>query len=129
MSVEIVKQMFDAFGRGDVVGIASLVSEDCQWDHREAYDVPVNGLFTGPDGVAEFFRILGETQENTVFETDEFLEVGNRVVVLGRYGFRVRETGKEWVSDYAMTYTVENGLVTHWKPIHDMGAEAVAYGV
>jgi hypothetical protein len=79
--------------------------------------------------VAEFFRILGETQEVTVFETDEFLEAGNRVVVLGRYGFRVRATGKEWVSDYAMTYTVENGLVTHWKPIHDMGAEAVAFGV
>ena len=36
-------------------------------------------------------------------------------------------SGKEWDSDFAMTFTVENGLITYWRPIHDMTAEAEAY--
>jgi len=121
--------MYEAFQEGDIPRMLNLVSEDCQFDHRGGYAVPIDGLFVGREGVAEFFRILGETQETLEFEAREFFESGNRAVVLGHHRFRVRETGKEWASDYAMTWTVENGLVTHWKPIHDMGAEAVAHGV
>jgi len=127
MSIEVVKQMFEAFGEGDVPRILSLVSEDCQWDHRGPYDVPIGQLFVGPEGVREFFTILAETQETLEFEAREFFGSHNRVVVLGYNRFRVIETGKEWASEYSMAYTVEDGLVTHWRPIHDMGAEAAAH--
>jgi ketosteroid isomerase-like protein len=127
MSIEVVKQMFDAFGEGNLPVILSSVSEDCQWDHRGPYDVPIGKLFVGPEGVGEFFKILAETQETLEFEAREFFGSGNRVVVLGLQRFRVIETGKEWASDYAMAYTVEDGLVTHWRTIHDMGAEAAAH--
>jgi ketosteroid isomerase-like protein len=127
MSIEVVKQLFEAFGEGDLPGILSLVSEDCQWDHRGPYAVPIGKLFVGPEGVGEFFKVLSDTQETLEFEAREFFGSGNRVVVLGYQRFRVIETGKEWASDYAMAWTLEDGLVTHWRPIHDMGAEAVAH--
>jgi len=70
---------------------------------------------------------LSETQETLEFETREYFSSGNRVVVLGDYGFRVIETGKEWKSDFAAAFTVENGRITHWRSIHDMGSEAAAH--
>jgi len=127
MSIEVVKQMYEAFNEGDIPRMLGLVSEDCQWDHRGPYDVPIDQLFVGPEGVGEFFKILTETQETLEFEAREFFGSGKRVVVLGYNRFRVIETGKEWASDFAMAWTVEGGLVTHWRPIHDMGAEAAAY--
>jgi ketosteroid isomerase-like protein len=127
MSVEVVRQIYDAFLEGDIPRMLGFLSEDCQWDHRGPYDVPIGRLFVGREEVAEFFKVLDETQETLEFEAREFFGSGNRVVVLGHHRFRVVETGKEWASDYAMTWTVENGLVTHWRTIHDMGAEAVAY--
>ena len=127
MSVDVVKQMFEAFGEGNLPRMLELVSEDVQWDHRGPPGPPLNKLFHGKDGVAEFFKILGDTEEALKFDVGEFFESGNKVVVLGRYRFRVFETGKEWESDYAMIYTVEGGLVKGWKTIHDMTAEVEAY--
>jgi ketosteroid isomerase-like protein len=77
--------------------------------------------------VNDFFETFGKTQEVLKMEPREFFASGNRVVVLGVWRFRVIETGKEWGSDFAMAYTVEDGQVTHWRPIHDMGEEAAAH--
>ena len=127
MSIEVVKQMYEAFGEGDFPKMLSLVSEDCQWDHRGPPGVPISQLYVGPEGVGEFFQTFTGTQETLEFEPREFFGADNRVVVLGYHRFRVVETGKEWASDFAHTWTVEGGRVTHWRPIHDMSAEAAAY--
>jgi ketosteroid isomerase-like protein len=127
MSIDVVKQMYDAFEEGDFPRMLSLVSEDCQWDHRGPPGVPIGQLYVGPDGVGEFFETFTETQETLEFDPREFFGHGDRVVVLGHHRFRVKETGKEWASDFAMTWTVKDGKVTHWRPIHDMSAEAEAY--
>ncbi len=34
---------------------------------------------------------------------------------------------QEWASDFAMVFTLKEGLVTHWRPIFDYTAEAMAY--
>lgn len=127
MSVEVVKKMFEAFAAGDVPGMLSCVSADCQWDHRGPPGVPINQLYVGPDGVEEFFRTLSETQEVLEFDVHEFLASGDRVVVMGSERFRVIETGKEWSSDWAMAYTVESGLIKSWKPFWDRSAEVAAH--
>jgi len=127
MSIDVIKRMYDAFEEGDLPTVLSLVSEDCQWDHRGPPGPPVNKLFVGPAGVEEFFHTLGETQEMLEWEAQEFFGSGNRVVALGICRFRVIETGKEWASDWVGAYTVEDGLIKSWKPIFDMSAEVEAY--
>jgi len=127
MSIDVVKQVFEAYGAGDLPGMLALVSEAAVWDHRGPPGPPLSHLFEGRERIAEFFRILDDTQETLSFEPKEFFGAGNRVVVLGNHRFRIKETGKEWESDFAMKFTVEDGLITHWRPIHDMTAEAEAY--
>ena len=127
MSVEVVRQFYDAFGEGDLPTALRLVSDDCQWDHRGPSGPPINHLYVGPAGVEEFFKILGETQEILEWEPKEYFGAGGRVVALGTCRFRVIETGKEWASDWAGVYTVEDGLIKSWRPMFDMTAEAEAY--
>jgi ketosteroid isomerase-like protein len=127
MSIEVVKEMYAAFEEGDIPKFLNMCSDDCQWDHRGPEGPPINKLYTGRAGVAEFHKTLAETQETLEFEADEFFGSGDRVVVLGRCRFRVLATGKEWGSDFVGAYTVKNGQITHWKPVFDMSAEAAAY--
>jgi ketosteroid isomerase-like protein len=127
MSIEVVRQIYAGFEEGDMDKILSLISEDCQWDHRGPTGPAFNSLYVGPEGVREFFETFGALQETVEFETTEFFESGDRVVALGRSRFRVRETGKEWESDWAGVYTVEDGLIKSWRPIFDYSAEVEAF--
>ena len=127
MSIEVVKQAYDAFDQGDMDRVLSLMSDEVQWDHRGPPGAPISQLYERKEGVAKFFEELFATQELLTFEPHEFFGEGNRVVVLGSHRFRVKETGKEWESEFAATWTVENGLITRWRPIHDLTAEAMAH--
>jgi len=127
MSIEVIKQMYEAFEQGDMPRMLSLVSEGCHWDHQGPPGPPINQLYVGPAGVEEFFKTLTSTQEVLDFEAHEFFGAENRVVVLGYHRFRVIETGKEWASDFAHAWTVEDGRVTRWRPTQDMTAEVEAY--
>lgn len=125
-NIGVVKQIYEAFDRGDVSLIVSLQTEDTVWDHSGPEGNPLNQVYKGHDGVREFFRILGELQEPVEFDPKEYFASGDRVVALGSFRFRVHSTGKEWASDWAMAYTLRDGLVAHWRPIFDLTAEAAA---
>ena len=127
MSVDVVKEMYDAMTEGDMPKFFSFIAKDCQWDHRGPPGPPINRVFTGPEGVEEFFRLYDETQEMTEFTVEEYLGAGDRVVALGVAHHRVRATGKEHGGEFALTHTVRDGKVVHWKPIFDMAAEADAH--
>jgi len=127
MSIDVIKKMYEAFGEGDMPRVFSLLSEDVQWDHRGPPGAPISQLYVGKAGVEEFFATINATQEFLKFEAHEFFGSGDRVVVLGYHHFRVKETGKEWDSEFAAAWTVKDGLVTSWRPIHDLTAEAEAH--
>ncbi len=126
-NIEVVRRIYEAFGAGDIASIIAVQAEDTVWDHSGPPGNPLNRVFEGHAGVGEFFKILGETQEALAFEPKEFFSSGDRVVALGFFRFRVIATGKEWESDWAMAYTFKDGLVTHWRGIFDMSAEAAAF--
>ena len=126
-NIQVVKDGFQKFLAGDVPEFLELLANDVFWDHRGPEGVPINRLYEGRDEVAEFFKVLNETQEATIFEPREFFAGGDRVVCLGYFRYNVRATNKEWDSDFAMVFTVRNSRVTHWRVIFDMGAEAAAH--
>ena len=126
-NIQVVKQGFERYGAGDIPGFVELMTNDIEWDHRGAEEVPFNKLYKGRDGVVEFFKTLDETSEPVIFEPREYFATGDRVVALGFFRFKAKATGKEWESDFAMTFTVQNGRISHWKIIHDKGAEAAAF--
>lgn len=126
-NIEAVKRLYALFDAGDIAGIAAAQAEDTVWDHSGPPGNPLNRVFRGRAGVTEFFEMLSRTQEVLQFRVEEFFESGDRVVSLGFMRLKVRSTGREWQSDLATAWTFKDGLVTHWKPIFDMTAEAAAF--
>ena len=126
-NIQVVKNGFEKFFTGDIPGFLELLAADVHWDHRGPESVPFNRLYKGREDVGEFFKVLNEMQEASIFEPREFFAAGDRVVCLGFFQYKVYSTNKEWESDFAMAFTVRNKKITHWRIIFNMGAEAAAY--
>ncbi len=125
-NILVVQEAFKRFSEGDLTGFLDLSADDIEWDHRGP-DSPLDKLYKGKEGVSEFLATLSTTQEVLEFEPSEYFSNGDRVVALGHFHFKVIETGNDWGSDFAMAYTVRDGLISHWRGFFDMTAESIAY--
>ena len=97
-----------------------------RWRRRDAQ------LSTGGTGAQQRLplpRPIGRNraQEPRQFEPKEFVAQGDKVVALGHYAWHVRSTGREWESDFAHVFTVEDGKVRRFQEYTDSAALAEAF--
>ncbi|WP_321472239.1 nuclear transport factor 2 family protein [uncultured Paludibaculum sp.] len=125
-SVQLVQSLFEAFGRGDIAYILERLTPDCIWSVPGS-GYALAGEYKGPEGAAEFFRRLHETEEMLRFDPREYFTNGDDVVVLGYEQARVRATGKQAESKWAMVFRVKDGKVASWSTHFDTEAYAAAH--
>lgn len=125
-SLQIVKDGYAAFGRGDVPGLLALMAEDVVWE-IPGPGLPLAGTYRGHEGVASFFQKLGEQTEILEFQPREFLADGNRVLVVGWESFKVKATGRGAQAHWVMSFTVRNGKISAFCEYTDTKAIADAY--
>jgi uncharacterized protein len=110
-NVQIVKDGIAAFGRGDIQGLLALFAEDIEWIiPGEGW--PLAGTYRGRAGVAGLFQKVSEMLEISFLETREFAAQGDRVLVVGFSGGRVKATNRTYEHHEVLAFTVRNGKVT-----------------
>jgi hypothetical protein len=125
-NVQVVKEGYAAFGRGDVPGLLALMAEDVEWIIPGA-GLPLAGTYRGPEGVANFFQKLSAEAEILDFQPREFVADGDRVLVVGWQRFKVKATNRTAETDWIMAFTVRNGKVANFREYNDTKAIASAY--
>ena len=110
-NVQIVKDGFAAFGRGDMQGLLALFAEDIEWITPGEY--PLAGAHCGHAGVADLFQKESEMVEISFLEPREFIAQGDRVVVVGISRGRVKATNRTFEDHWVFAFTVRNGKVTN----------------
>jgi ketosteroid isomerase-like protein len=132
-NLQVVKDGYAAFGRGDVPGLLALLAEDVEWQ-IPGPGLPLAGTYRGHEGVATFFQKLSAEADVLDFQPREFLADGERVLVVGWERTRVKATGRTAEVDWVMSFTVRNGKValfreyTDTKAIADSHVAAAAAG-
>ena len=117
---ETIQSVYDAFTRGDVAHILSLVAPAATW--RQSSMLPWGGNYSGPEGAAEFFQKLDATMETTAFRANENIEIGNEVLSFGYYEGRGRNTGKTAGSDWMFRWRVVDGKIVSYEAYIDSAA-------
>lgn len=125
-NVQIVKDGYAAFGRGDIQGLLALFAEDIEWI-SPGEGLPLAGTYHGHAAVAGFFQKLAQTVEFLSFEPREFVAQGDRVLVIGRDKGKVKTTNRTFEGDWVMAFTVRNGKVTNFQEYVDTLASARAF--
>jgi uncharacterized protein len=123
----IVQQAYNNFKTGNIEALLNLMSTDVTWEVPEMENVPFGGKKIGREGVARFFRILGESQESLRFEPNEFIAEGDKVASLGNYEWRVKANGRNFGGDFAHVFTILDGKIVAFHEYTDTAAAAAAY--
>jgi uncharacterized protein len=104
-NVQIVKDGYAAFGRGDIQDLLALFAEDIEWIiPGEGW--PLAGAYRGHAGVADFFQKISEMLEISFLESREFVAQGDRVLV----AFTVRNGKVTNVREYIDTLALARGF-------------------
>jgi uncharacterized protein len=119
-NVDIVRQVYTAFGRGDFDGILATLDPQVSWRTPGPPDLPTAGLRHGVDAVREFFGTLLNTFEITNFVPNDFLAQGDLVVVLGTSLERVKATGNAIEFRWVHIFTVRNGRIVSFEEPADV---------
>ena len=128
-NVELIQQAYAAFGRGDIPALLQAVSEDVEWEgvYGGGGRIPSAGLRKGREGVREFFTILGGTVDFQRFEPKTFVATGDHVIALGSYAGTIKATGKAVALDWAMHFSVKDGLIRSFREYTDSATAIAAY--
>jgi ketosteroid isomerase-like protein len=117
-NIDIAKNSYAAFGRGDIAAILAVLADDIVWV-VPGVTLPSSGRFEGKAAVANFFQSVGTTWSFTAFEPREYIPSGDLLVVIGRYAGTSRATGKPFDSDWVMCWRFRDGKLAHFQEFTD----------
>jgi ketosteroid isomerase-like protein len=128
-NVEIVRQGWDAWLRGDLQGLLALLDPEVIWDTTHFHDWPESAYY-GPEGVERFLSEWLDVWDDYEVAVDEILAVPDgRVVTLLRQRGRGRESGLAMDMEHAQITTVRDGKVTRFDNYEDRSQALEAAGL
>ena len=126
-NTKVIQQAYDYFKNGNIEGVLSLMSSDVDWRLPNVENMPHSGTRKGIEQVTEFFSTLAETQDAKLFDPNQFIAQGEKVVALGSYIWNVKSTGREYASDFVHVFTVRDGKIAGFDEYFDTTPATKAY--
>jgi ketosteroid isomerase-like protein len=103
-NVEIVRGTYPAFNRRDIPAFLASLDPEVEW-------IPIMAalegrVYRGHDGVRQWIEDLAADWEHFEVQTEDFVDLGDRVLVLGHWRARGRGSGIE-LEDQAAAWLSE----------------------
>jgi ketosteroid isomerase-like protein len=117
-SVEVVKGLYAAFGKGDVPAVLGAMAADIEW--CEAEGMPYGGVYHGGEEVAQnVFGPLLEDIPNFAVTPEQFFASEDAVAVVARYTGSGKATGKELDLPVVHVWDVRSGKIARFRQFVD----------
>jgi len=85
-NVQLIRGVYEAFGRGDIPAVLAQMDQSIEWNEAENFIYADRNPYVGPQAVLEgVFTRLGAEWEGFTVTPEELLDAGDRVVALGTY--------------------------------------------
>lgn len=120
-NVEVMKGLYDAFGRGEIPTVLGAMSPAIKWHQAENNPYRPSGeAWVGPEAVLNnlFMKLGGEWDGFTV-HPKSFYGAGDSVIVEGRYTGIYKATGKSMDTQMCHVWDVKDGKVTRFQQYVD----------
>lgn len=118
--VELVKVLMDAVDRRDIDAFAGVTTPDLEW--FPVFAARVGGdVYCGRDGIEAFLGEVDETWEEFRPLPEEYRDLGDRVVGLGRLRTRGRASGAPSDSPWGGVYDFRDRKISRIRTYLDHG--------
>jgi ketosteroid isomerase-like protein len=116
-NVGVVRGFNDALAQGDMGGMLDFLDPQLEW--RAPESVPWGGTFHGHDGFREFVGKLLDQPAEFRREMLEYLDAGERVVVLLRQMGRRKGRDTEYDVPEVHIWTMRDGKIVDFEGLFD----------
>lgn len=117
-NIEIIKELYANFASGNGAGIAAIFANDIEWIQMKGF--PGGGHFVGFEEIAEnVFKGFSKNWSNWKAITDEYIDAGDSIFVVGKYSGTFKETQKSMEADFIHRYILKDGKVIRFKQYTD----------
>jgi ketosteroid isomerase-like protein len=127
-NVEMVQQIYSAFGKGDVNAIMGFIGDDMKEFRiisKDAGEVPWHMHITRKADVPKFFQALAAECNFTKFEPHDFAATGDHVYCTIDWEATFKRSGKKVAMTVLHHFTFKGGHVVAWEGSEDT-ANAIA---
>lgn len=123
-NVSLVKDLYEAFGRGDVPTVLGGMSPDIHWHEAEGNPyMPSGEAWVGPDAILNnLFVRLGTEWDGFAVHPKSFHDAGDSVIVEARYSGTYKATGKSMDAQVCHVWDVKDGKLTRFQQYLDTAA-------
>ena len=120
-NVKFVKNLYDAFGRGEIPSVLGAMSPDIKWHQAEGNPYRPSGeAWVGPDAVLNnLFMKLGAEWDGFSVHPNSFHDARDSVIVEGRYTGTYKPTGKSMDVQFCHIWDVKEGKLTRFQQYVD----------
>jgi ketosteroid isomerase-like protein len=126
-NVTLIQSMYEAFVRGDIPTVLGAMDPNIEWDQPEAPGYPSAGIHRVPQAVVnEVFGTIPTYYQEFAAVPQEFIDVGDRVIVIGAYQGKGKASGTPFVAPFVHIHTFRNGTVVRFQEYTDTGTIAAA---
>jgi ketosteroid isomerase-like protein len=117
--LETVKELYAAFGRGDIGAILVLLAADVEWSEPAHPFNPAGGTRHGHAGFLEWVRIGQAAEQILALEPRQFLYNDTSVAVVGHSECLAKATGRRYETDFVHLITFRNGRIARFQEFFD----------
>ncbi|MGK2741221.1 nuclear transport factor 2 family protein [Tepidicaulis sp. LMO-SS28] len=117
--------LFAAFGAKDVDRIVTFLAPEPRIEFYGPPVIPYADTYEGLEACRRFFETVLSSVDIHIFEPEEFIASGPKVIVTGHLHLTARATGRDIISDFVHVIDLEEGK---WRRFRDFmnTAEAAA---
>ena len=123
-NVELVAQGYKAFGEGDIPGVLGNFDSEIVWDECHGFpNIEGEGIFVGPQAIVEgVFATIPENIDDFSVDIRELFGAEDKVVMVGYYDGKWKQTGKPFHANATHVWTVKDGKVVKFFQAVDTAA-------
>jgi uncharacterized protein len=124
-NLEIIKNGYAAFARGDASVALSAMDPEIVWYEAENFPYADRNPYVGPAAVAEdlFLRLATEWDDFHVVPT-EYLDAGDSIIATGRYTGTYKATGIALDAQFAHHWKLRDGKIVGFQQYTDTAQAA-----
>ncbi|MBZ5633144.1 MAG: nuclear transport factor 2 family protein [Acidobacteriia bacterium] len=112
--IQTIKDLYAAFGRGDVAAILSQLAPDVSWEVEAPAEVAFAGIRKGPEAVKGFFQAIASDHADPKLEITDYFSSADAVGTFGRYQCTLKKTGKRVDSPVAHLFKFRGGKIVRF---------------
>lgn len=117
---ELIKAAYAAFGRNDPTVLFGAMDPDVTWNEAEGNPLADRNPYVGAQAIGDgvFGRLMAAIDGFSAVPST-FIDGGNHVVVLGRYGGTMKKSGVRLDAQFCHVYQCRDGKVVSFQQYTD----------